>query len=130
MTSLSVSTAASTKGLLDGGVFRGGIEEHAEVAVETFLARQRRDGVQHRAELIEELLRHDPRRFAAAGLRPGNRRRLGPVDGLHLAVEDLERIGHDLVDEWLNGFAVFRRVVHENAGNGVGQLASSNESPR
>ena len=107
---------------LDRGVLGRGVEQHAELTVERFLAGQWRYRVEHRAELVEELLGHDPFRLAAAlGLRPGDRRRLRPVLGLHLFVEVLERVEDDLVDRGLNGLAVLRRVFHEDAGNGVGQ---------
>ena len=107
MTSRSVSTAASTSACLDRRVLGGGVEQHAELTVKRFLARQRRHRVEHRAELVEELFRHDPCRLAAAlGFRTGDRRRLAPVLGLHLPVEVLQRIGDDLVDDRLDRLAV------------------------
>src|SRR5689334_3101848 len=82
--------------LLDRGIGSRGGEQGAELAIERFLAGQRRHDVEHGAELVEELLRQHPLGLAAASrLGARDRRRLGPVLGLHFAVEVLQRIGDD-----------------------------------
>ena len=73
MTSRSVPPPVSTSAFLIASL-GGGVQQHAELAVERFFAGQRRHRVEHRAELVEELFGHDPFRLAAAlGLRAGDR---------------------------------------------------------
>lgn len=107
--------------LFQFGVLGRCIEQQAELAIESLLARQRIDSVENLAELIEELIRDHPFGFLARRCRSGNVRDLCPFDRLHLSVEILQRISDDLVDDLLNRFPVLGRVVLEDPGNGVGE---------
>jgi hypothetical protein len=99
------------------------LEQRAKLSVHGLFARKGRDRVEHATELVEKLLRHDPLRLTGATrwLWPRDRRRVGPVLRLRLAVEARERIGDDLIEDGLNRRFVFGRIVLENAGNGVGE---------